>query len=153
MHTGVYSLVPADFTLFIHSYPTVLGRWPNSPRVWVTKAPFVNVSVSKIFDLARVPFGFFESLSYLTGTPSDNSDTAGILSCSELIKKHLWELSTRRVLYENWYYYAKRNKYGKCIICDKWNENCENVTASLLTDRRIVFPMQASQLRQQSSAL
>ena len=47
-----------------------------------------------------------------------------------------------------------RNKYWKCIIFDKWNENCENcenVTAFVLTDRRIVFRMQASQLRQQSS--
>ena len=32
-----------------------------------TKAPFVKFSVSKIFDLAKVPVGFFESLSYLTG--------------------------------------------------------------------------------------
>ena len=37
------------------------------PGVGVTKAPFVNFSVSKIFDLAKVPVIFFESLSYLTG--------------------------------------------------------------------------------------
>ena len=30
-------------------------------RIVITKAPFVNFSVSKIFDLAKVPFRFFES--------------------------------------------------------------------------------------------
>ena len=37
------------------------------PGVGVTKAPFVNFSASKIFDLAKVPFRLFESHSYLTG--------------------------------------------------------------------------------------
>ena len=36
-------------------------------RGGVTKAPFVDVSVSKIFDLANVPVIFLESHSYLTG--------------------------------------------------------------------------------------
>ena len=36
-------------------------------RVGVTKALFANFSVSKIFDLAKVPVRFFESHSYLTG--------------------------------------------------------------------------------------
>ena len=35
--------------------------------VGVTKAPFVNFSVSKIFDLAKVPDRLFESRPYLTG--------------------------------------------------------------------------------------
>ena len=35
--------------------------------VGVTKAPFVNFSVSKIFDLAKVPVRLFVSHSYLTG--------------------------------------------------------------------------------------
>ena len=35
--------------------------------VGVTKAPFVNFLVSKIFDLAKVPFRLFESHLYLTG--------------------------------------------------------------------------------------
>ena len=42
-----------------------------SPGVGVTKAPFVNFSVSKIFDLAEVPVRLFVSYSYLTGvTPA-----------------------------------------------------------------------------------
>ena len=41
-----------------HSYPSGVG---------VTKAPFVNFSISKIFDLAKVNHRSFESHSYLTG--------------------------------------------------------------------------------------
>ena len=37
------------------------------PGVGVTKAPFVNFSASKIFDLAEVPVRFFVSHSYLPG--------------------------------------------------------------------------------------
>ena len=37
------------------------------PGVGVTKAPFVNFSVSTILDLAKIPITFFESHSYLTG--------------------------------------------------------------------------------------
>ena len=37
------------------------------PGVGVTKALFVNFSVSKIFDFAKVPGRFFESHSYLAG--------------------------------------------------------------------------------------
>ena len=36
------------------------------PGVWVTKAPFINFSVSKIVNLAKVPVRIFESHSYLT---------------------------------------------------------------------------------------
>ena len=36
------------------------------PGVGVTKAPFVNFSVSEIFDHAKVPVRFLESHSYLT---------------------------------------------------------------------------------------
>ena len=44
--------------------------------VGVTKAPFVNFSVSKIFDIAKVPVKFFESLAYLTGiTAAELGDT------------------------------------------------------------------------------
>ena len=39
----------------------------GGPGVGVTKAPFVNFSVSKIFDLAEVPVRLFVSHSYLTG--------------------------------------------------------------------------------------
>ena len=35
--------------------------------VFFTKAPFVNFSVNKIFDLVKVPLRLFESRSYLTG--------------------------------------------------------------------------------------
>ena len=35
--------------------------------VGVTKAPFVNFSISRIFDLAKVPVRLFASHSYLTG--------------------------------------------------------------------------------------
>ena len=38
----------------------------HQPGVGVTKVPFVNFSISKIFDLAEVPIRFFESHSYLT---------------------------------------------------------------------------------------
>ena len=41
-----------------HAFPSGVG---------VTKAPFVNFSVSKIFDLAKVNLRSFESHSYLTG--------------------------------------------------------------------------------------
>ena len=53
---------------------------PNSPinkctllsGVGVTKAPFVNFSVSTIFDMGKVHVIFFESHTYLTGvTASD----------------------------------------------------------------------------------
>ena len=37
------------------------------PGVGVTKAPFVNFSVSKIFDPINVPVRLFASHSYLTG--------------------------------------------------------------------------------------
>ena len=39
----------------------------NDSGVGVTKAPFVNFSVSKIFDLAKVPVRLFAWHSYLTG--------------------------------------------------------------------------------------
>ena len=36
----------------------------------VTKTLFVNFSVSKMFDLAKVHVRFLESYSYLTGVPA-----------------------------------------------------------------------------------
>ena len=45
--------------------PSVDGIW--SAGVGVTKAPSVNFSVSKIFDLAKLPLRLFESRLYLTG--------------------------------------------------------------------------------------
>ena len=39
----------------------------NKAGVGVTKAPFVNFAVSKIFDLAKLPVTFFVSHSYVTG--------------------------------------------------------------------------------------
>ena len=42
-------------------------HWVFSSGVEGTKAPFVIFSVSKVFDLAKVPAGFFQSLSCLTG--------------------------------------------------------------------------------------
>ena len=49
-----------------------LGRleprpFPPRPGVGVTKAPFVNFSVSKIFGHAKVPVKLFQSHSYLSG--------------------------------------------------------------------------------------
>ena len=47
-----------------------LKRGVNSksgPGAGVTKAPFANFSVSKFFDLAKVPVRFPESHAYLTG--------------------------------------------------------------------------------------
>ena len=42
--------------------------WANSarPGVWVTKAPFVNFSVSEIFDIAKVHVRFSKSHLYFT---------------------------------------------------------------------------------------
>ena len=40
------------------------------PGGGVTKAPFVNFSVSKIFDLTKVTVRFVETHSYLTGVPA-----------------------------------------------------------------------------------
>ena len=45
----------------------LMSWWGKKPGVGVTKAPFINFSVSKIFDLAKVTVRFFESHSYLTG--------------------------------------------------------------------------------------
>ena len=55
-----YSLRPGD--RYVSDYLFI-----TSPGVGVTKAPFANFSVSKIFDLAKVPVRFPESHSYLTG--------------------------------------------------------------------------------------
>ena len=41
--------------------------WMYTPGVGVTKAPFVNFSVSKILDLSKLPHELFESHLYLTG--------------------------------------------------------------------------------------
>ena len=52
------------------SQDTGYGRiqwWVAGPGVGVTKAPFVNFSVSQILDLAKVPVRLFASHSYLTG--------------------------------------------------------------------------------------
>ena len=57
-------------------HPRVMGRLRTQPWLYrvcvlpgvgVTKAPFANFSVSKIFDLAKVPLKLFESHLYLTG--------------------------------------------------------------------------------------
>ena len=39
----------------------------KSTVVGITKAPCVNLSASKIFDLTKVPIKLFESYLYLTG--------------------------------------------------------------------------------------
>ena len=48
---------------------TYATEWKIIARsgVGVTKAPFVNFSVSKIFDPVKVPVRLFASHSYLTG--------------------------------------------------------------------------------------
>ena len=56
----------------MESHNTLIGRCAEvriytSTGVGVTKAPFANFSVSKIFSLAKVPVRFPESHSYLTG--------------------------------------------------------------------------------------
>ena len=58
---------PASNTPSKRYMPITADYLPSRSGVGVTKAPFVNFSVSKIFDLAKVPVIFFESLSYLTG--------------------------------------------------------------------------------------
>ena len=44
----------------------------NRTGVGVTEAPFANFSVSKIFDLEKLPVRFPESHSYLTGVTAAN---------------------------------------------------------------------------------
>ena len=71
--TGVYI-----FNIQIHHdevWPSPLhviaGHGYFSPTgVGVTKAPFVNFSVSEIFDPAKVPARFFASYSFLTCVPA-----------------------------------------------------------------------------------
>ena len=49
---------------------TCIGAWcciPNTSGMGVTKAPFVNFSVSKIFNLSKVHLKIFESHLYLAG--------------------------------------------------------------------------------------
>ena len=56
-------------------------------RVGVTKAPFVNFSRSKIFDLAKVPVRLFESHSYFI-----------IVTIAEL-RSHQWNMNACLVQY------------------------------------------------------
>ena len=51
----------------------------------VTKDPFVNFSVRKIFDLAKVPVRLFVSHSYLTGVAA----------------AELWQLLSRNQCFDN----------------------------------------------------
>ena len=64
-HGNVVSVTPA-----ILSRPQYDTDTPTTmrPGVGVTKAPFVNFSVSRIFDLVKAPVRLFKSHSYLTGT-------------------------------------------------------------------------------------
>ena len=52
-----------------------------------TKVPFVNFSVSKMFNLAKVPFRFFESHSYSTGVTAHE------------LRRHLWNMVFNDVEY------------------------------------------------------
>ena len=54
VRASVLSTAVYHFCRFIIQYPNCYG-------VGVTKAPFVNFSVSKIFDLVKVPLRLFES--------------------------------------------------------------------------------------------
>ena len=62
-------------------------QWHSAPGVGVTKAPFVNFSVSKILVLPKVPFKLCESHLYLTGA-----------TAAEL-RRHL---SNINVLFNSW---------------------------------------------------
>ena len=55
-----------NFYVFGLVFALILGSWqpPNVAGVGVTKAPFVNFSVNKIFGLAKVHVRFLESHSY-----------------------------------------------------------------------------------------
>ena len=79
----VYIIYPLDIRIYdvcrdllanIHSinwgrvtHKCVSKLTSSGSGVGVTKAPFVNFSVSRIFDLAKVPVRLFASHSYLTG--------------------------------------------------------------------------------------
>ena len=65
-------------------WDVIICLCPQIPGVGVTKAPFVNSSVSKIFVLAKIPLRSFESHLYLTG-----------VTAAEL----RWHLSNINVIY------------------------------------------------------
>ena len=62
-----YPRVVDEGVLLWHISGFYLAHLGCRPGVGVTKAPFVNFSVSKMFDLAKVHVTVFESRSYLTG--------------------------------------------------------------------------------------
>ena len=79
-HIGLVMKSFNYFDVGIYKFMALMCRHCNAPnfchvqismpclaRTGVTKAPFVNFSVRKIFDLAKETFTLFESHSYLTG--------------------------------------------------------------------------------------
>ena len=65
--TRLYMAKCVDFRQRCHHDNSRISpnHWPAG--LGVTKAPFVNLSISKIFDFAKVLLGLFESHLYLTG--------------------------------------------------------------------------------------
>ena len=58
----------------------------DSSGVGVTKAPFVNFSVSKIFNLAKLCVRLFASHSYLTGGTAAEHDIQKVISVLTVVK-------------------------------------------------------------------
>ena len=70
----------------------------QSPGVGVTKAPSVNFSVSRIFDLPKAPVRLFQSHSYLTGA-----------AAAEL----RWHLSNMNVIFNSYRVFWQFRKIRK----------------------------------------
>ena len=64
--SGIYTYTITCFFVQIGRRTNIVQQCRRYSR-GVTKVPFVNFPVSKIFDLAKVPLRLFESRSYLTG--------------------------------------------------------------------------------------
>ena len=78
----------------------------SAPGVGVTKSPFVNISVSKIFNLAKVPVILFASHSYLTG-----------VTAAEL-RQHLSNMNMifkRQLVFWQWWKIGKSTERRKLV--------------------------------------
>ena len=85
---------------------TILSYQDRIYHYGVTKTPFINYSVSKIFDLTKVTVRFVESHSYLVGVP---------------IAELRWHLSNINVIFNNSYVFRQCWKFKKKM---KWRKLC-----------------------------
>ena len=101
MRSYGWCFVKQQLHIWQHKYNLCTTPIPYSnlrPGVGVTKAPLVNYSVIKIFDLTNVPVMFIESHSYLT-----------VVTAAEL-RRHL---SNINVIFKIWcIYFDNGDKLG-----------------------------------------